>query len=57
MIDKNKLTRLVELKQRLDDTEAEIAAILGGEPVKQKRHRRTKAEIEAENNRLPEVHV
>ncbi|WP_181769996.1 hypothetical protein [Bradyrhizobium sp. UNPF46] len=57
MIDKEKLTRLVELKQTLDDTEAEIAAILGGEVVKQKRHRRTKAEIEADKDKLPQTHL
>lgn len=55
MIDKAKLARLVELKQTLDDTEQEIAELLGGEPVKQKRHRRTKEEIEAAKLPSPQL--
>lgn len=54
--DKAKVQRLIELHTQQKDIEAEINALLGGEPVKQKRHRRTKAEIEADN-KLPQAQL
>lgn len=48
MIDKVRLGRLVELKQVLDDTEAEIAELLGGEVEKPRRVRRTREQIAAD---------
>lgn len=52
--DRVKLSRLVELYEQQKQIEAEINALFGGETVKQKRYRRTKAEIEADNNKLPQ---
>lgn len=49
MVDKERLARLVELKQILDDTEKEIAELLGGELIKQKRVRRTREQIKADS--------
>ncbi|QWG24157.1 hypothetical protein KMZ93_04300 [Bradyrhizobium sediminis] len=48
MIDKVRLGRLVELKQVLDDTEAEIAELLGGDVEKPRRVRRTREQIAAD---------
>lgn len=55
MVDKEKLARLVTLQKTLEDTEREITELLGGEPVKQKRQRRTKAEMDAA--RLPQTQL
>jgi hypothetical protein len=48
VIDKAKLGRLVELKKTLDDTEAEIAELLGGDVERPRRVRRTRDQIEAD---------
>ena len=37
MVDKAKLARLLELKKTLEDTEAEINRLLGGEPARRGR--------------------
>lgn len=60
MIDKVKLARLVELKQTLDDTEAEIFQLLNGGNVqppqeKSKRVRRTREQIEADERTAREA--
>jgi type III secretory pathway component EscU len=41
-----KIDRLIELRKVRDDAQKEIDEILGGAEVKQKRHRRTKAEMQ-----------
>ena len=55
MIDNVKLARLLELKDQHEAIEAEINELLGGEAAKPKRHRRTKAELEAA--KLPQAQL